>query len=104
MGRQAFFNLAQNSLRAVQASDTASSARELDVTVEAGEQKMLIIFQDSGPGVASPSDLFRPFQQGAAGSGLGLYVSRFLIRSYGGELRFEPSGRGSRFVIELDAV
>jgi signal transduction histidine kinase len=48
--------------------------------------------------------LFRPFQQGAIGSGLGLYVSRFLIRRYGGELRFEPSRQGSCFVIELDAV
>jgi two-component system sensor kinase FixL len=97
---QSFLNLAQNSHRAVQ----ESSVRELDITVSSQGQKVVIEFQDSGPGVASPDDLFRPFQQGAAGTGLGLYVSRFLVRSYGGELRFEPPSRGSCFVIELDSV
>lgn len=97
---QAFLNLAQNSLRAVQ----KGPARELEITVLSQQQKAMVRFQDSGPGVASPGDLFRPFQQGAIGAGLGLYVSRFLVRSYGGELRFEPSQHGSCFVIELEAV
>jgi signal transduction histidine kinase len=97
---QAFLNLAQNSHRAVH----DGSVRELDIVVSSQAQRVLITFQDSGPGVASPEDLFRPFQQGAVGSGLGLYVSRFLVRSYGGDLRFEEPSHGSGFVIELDAV
>jgi two-component system sensor kinase FixL len=97
---QAFLNLAQNSLRAVQ----EGPVRELDITVRSQEQKVIVTFHDSGPGVGSPGDLFRPFQQGAVGSGLGLFVSRFLVRSYGGELRFEPPQQGSCFVIELDEV
>ena len=47
---------------------------------------------------------FQPFQDGAAGSGMGLYLSRFIVRSYGGELRFEPSASGSCFAVELEAV
>jgi signal transduction histidine kinase len=97
---QVCLNLAQNSLRAVQ----ERTVRELQVAVSQQAQKVMIRFQDSGQGIASPAELFRPFQQGAIGSGLGLYVSRFLIRRYGGELRFEPSPEGSCFVIELDAV
>jgi C4-dicarboxylate-specific signal transduction histidine kinase len=97
---QVCLNLAQNSLRAVQ----ERAIRELQVAISQQREKVEIRFQDSGPGVASPAELFRPFQQGAIGSGLGLYVSRFLIRQYGGELRFEPSQQGSCFVIELDAV
>jgi C4-dicarboxylate-specific signal transduction histidine kinase len=97
---QTCLNLAQNSLRAVQ----DSSERELEIGVAAHEGKVTVRFQDSGPGVTSPEQLFRPFQQGAEGSGLGLYVSRFLVRSYGGELRFVPAPRGSCFIIELDAV
>jgi C4-dicarboxylate-specific signal transduction histidine kinase len=97
---QAFLNLAQNSHRAVH----EGSVRELDIAVSSQAQRVLITFQDSGPGVASPEELFRPFQQGAVGSGLGLYVSRFLVRSYGGDLRFEEPSHGSGFVIELDAV
>ena len=65
---------------------------------------MSVRFQDSGPGVAAPEHLFEPFRQGAAGSGLGLYVSRSIVRGYGGELRFEPQSTGSCFVVELQGA
>jgi len=35
---------------------------------------------------------------------MGLYVSRVIVRSYGGELRFEPQSAGSCFAVELQAV
>jgi two-component system sensor kinase FixL len=97
---QALLNLAQNSHRAVQ----EGSVRELDITVSAQDGKALIRFQDSGPGIAIPDRLFQPFQQAADGTGLGLYVSRAVIRSYGGELRFESQAKGACFVIELQVV
>jgi two-component system sensor kinase FixL len=97
---QAFLNLAQNSHRAVQ----QGSVRELDIAVALQEGKALIRFQDSGPGIAFPERLFQPFQHAADGTGLGLYVSRAVVRSYGGELRFEPPTQGSCFVIELQVV
>jgi two-component system sensor kinase FixL len=97
---QAFLNLAQNSLRAVQ----ESPVRELKIGVEIREQKAFVRFQDSGPGVAAPERLFEPFQPGANGSGVGLYVSRAVVRSYGGEVRFEPQPAGSCFVVELSVV
>jgi two-component system sensor kinase FixL len=97
---QVFLNLAQNSHRAVQDSDF----RELAVAVSVQANKALVSFQDSGPGVAAPHSLFQPFQPGANGSGLGLYVSRAVVRSYGGDLRFEPIEKGSRFTVELQAV
>jgi signal transduction histidine kinase len=97
---QAFLNLAQNSHRAVQETPT----RELNIKVSREGPKIFVRFQDSGPGVPKPQNLFQPFQEGAAGSGLGLYVSRFIVRSYGGELRFEPQPAGSCFAVELVAV
>jgi signal transduction histidine kinase len=45
--------------------------------------------------------LFRPFQHGADASGLGLYVSKAMARSFGGDLRFEPQRQGACFVVEL---
>jgi C4-dicarboxylate-specific signal transduction histidine kinase len=97
---QAFLNLAQNSLRAVQ----NRAGRELGIAVSLEEGKALIRFQDSGPGIAVPDRLFEPFQPGADGSGLGLYVSRAVVRSYGGELRFVPTESGSCFTVEVQAV
>jgi signal transduction histidine kinase len=97
---QALLNLARNSHRAVQQSDT----RELCVSVSVKDRRAYVRVEDSGQGVASPECLFQPFQPGAEGTGLGLYVSRAVVRSYGGELRFEPSEKGSRFVVELQVV
>ena len=97
---QAFLNLVQNSHRAVQQVPT----RVLDISIWPEGQKVIVRFRDSGPGVPITERLFEPFQEGAAGSGLGLYLSRFIVRSYGGELRFEPQSAGSCFAVELLAV
>ena len=51
---------------------------------------VVVRFRDSGPGVAHPEELFRPFQPGAHSFGLGLYISRAILRSHGGGLRYEP--------------
>jgi two-component system, LuxR family, sensor kinase FixL len=97
---QAFLNLAQNSLRAVRDGQT----RELRVSVERFEQTAHVRFEDSGPGVNEPENLFQPFQPGADGTGLGLYISRSIVRSYGGDLKFVPHEAGTCFEIELQVV
>ncbi|MBZ5633790.1 MAG: PAS domain-containing protein [Acidobacteriia bacterium] len=97
---QAFLNLVQNSHRAVQ----PETLRLLTVTVARELKKVTVRFEDSGPGISSPETLFQPFQAGASGSGLGLYVSRSIVRSYGGDLKFEPQPQGCTFAVELEAV
>jgi signal transduction histidine kinase len=97
---QAFLNLAQNSHRAVQ----EGPVRELAIAVSVDGRMANVRFQDTGPGVADPARLFAPFQPGADGTGLGLYVSRAVIRSYGGELRYEPHAGGACFRVEIPVV
>lgn len=97
---QAFLNVVQNSHRAVQ----LETLRLLNVTVARDLKKVIVRFEDSGPGVLAPETLFQPFQVGASGSGLGLYVSRSIVRSYGGDLKFEPQPQGCTFAVELEAV
>jgi signal transduction histidine kinase len=94
---QAFLNLSKNSHRAVQ--DCVE--RELRISVKIEGNQASIVFRDTGPGVNDPERLFAPFQSGADGSGLGLYISRAVVRSYGGELRFERTPSGACFCVEI---
>lgn len=94
---QIFLNLSQNSCRALAASET----RRLEIHAAAVDDSVQIRFQDSGPGVQDASVLFQPFRAEADGSGLGLYVSRELARSFGGDLLYVPTTSGARFDVIL---
>jgi two-component system sensor kinase FixL len=96
---QVFLNLAKNSQRAMQSTET----KRLRVTAAQEENTVVIRFEDTGIGISSPENLFRPFQRGADSTGLGLYMSRAIMRSFGGELVFEPRARGCCFAIVLHA-
>ncbi|HYW42256.1 MAG TPA: hypothetical protein VE959_05330, partial [Bryobacteraceae bacterium] len=52
-------------------------------------------------GVAQPEQLFKPFQPGAHAMGLGLYISRAILRASGGGLRYEKEPEGACFAVEL---
>jgi len=102
---QIFLNLAQNSHRAVQ--DRAIREMTVEVRLNGDDlagQSIVVKFCDSGPGVAAPDRLFSPFQPGADGTGIGLYLSRAVVRGYGGDLRWEPEGETSCFSVELQRI
>jgi C4-dicarboxylate-specific signal transduction histidine kinase len=90
-------NLARNSRQALE----DSPVKEVRISTVVESDLILVRFCDSGPGVAHPEDLFRPFQAGAHSFGLGLYVSRAILRSQGGGLRYDPQPVGSCFTVEL---
>src|ERR1700691_1911257 len=94
---QVFLNLAKNSLRAM----ASSGVKRLRIAARQQERSVAIRFEDSGTGVASPENLFRPFQRGAESSGLGLYVSKAIMRSFGGDLSYEPRTEGCCFAVVL---
>lgn len=92
-----FMNLARNSQRAIRGCED----RRLIVGASVEGDRVVIRFSDSGPGVKHPEELFKAFQQQSDGAGLGLYLSRALIRSFAGELRYEPQSYGSCFAVLL---
>jgi signal transduction histidine kinase len=73
------------------------------LSAEAGLENELVLvrLRDSGPGVANPDNLFMAFQPGASSTGLGLYISRAVVRSYGGHFSYESDPKGSCFVVRL---
>ncbi len=94
---QVLLNLAKNSERALR----ASAVKTIDIDVSAGPAAVSIRFTDSGPGVEAPGKLFQPFQKGAEATGLGLYLSRALLRSFRGDLHYDAAAPGCAFVIDL---
>jgi len=90
---QVFLNLSQNSLRASQQNGTPS----LTVRGSLEQDRVVVSLIDSGPGIPNPTTLFQPFRPDADGSGLGLYISRTIMRNFGGELKFVPTESGCRF-------
>jgi signal transduction histidine kinase len=96
---QALMNLLLNALEASRPGDLV----EVRVRENSGND-IAIEVCDSGPGLDPDQQdhLFEPFfTTKAAGTGLGLAVSRELMRSQGGDLLYDGSRRGACFVIHL---
>ena len=102
----AMHNLLTNSLDAFDALPAKGSrGRRIEVTAEVRGADVLIGIDDSGPGIAAnlTERLFEPFVTSKiSGMGLGLSLSRTLLRHQGGDLWSEASRfGGARFVIRL---
>jgi len=94
---QVFVNLARNSQQALENCER----RQVRIAASLERDLVVVRFRDTGPGVPRPDELFRPFQPGAHSFGLGLYISRAILRSHGGGLRHEPQPSGCCFAVEL---
>lgn len=97
---QVFLNLLTNSLRALARRDH----RFLSVSAKICANQVQVEVTDNGGGVLHPEHLFRPFQDGAESSGLGLFLSRAFLRSFGGDLRYSATPEGACFVVTLNTV
>jgi two-component system sensor kinase FixL len=94
---QIFLNLSQNSLRA---AANVEHPRLMFETYTQGEF-CIVSAIDNGRGIEDPERLFQPFHPEANGSGLGLFISRTLAKSFGGQLNFVPAEQGCRFDLVL---
>jgi two-component system, LuxR family, sensor kinase FixL len=97
---QVLVNLTKNSERAL----AEQQRKEITIAATADAGRVILRVRDTGPGVAEPERLFRPFQPGAETAGLGLYLSRAFARAFGADLRYEGGGMGCCFAIDLTAV
>jgi len=83
----------------------------VEVTVDVGPDRRSAVVRvhDYGPGVPPPKRgrLFQKFARlttagGTSGSGLGLYISRGIMRDHNGDISAEwPAGGGSAFMLTL---
>jgi signal transduction histidine kinase len=97
---QVFLNITRNSQQAMQ----TTKRKQLTVRRAVDHGSVSIRFEDTGTGISEPQNLFRPFQQGASSTGLELYISRAILKGFGGNIIFEPRSEGCCFVVTLQTV
>lgn len=84
-------------------------ARRVDIRATLDGNRALVDIEDDGPGI-SPGNrtrVFEPFfttRRDLGGTGLGLPISRSLVRHAGGDLEFVPAPEGATFRITLPAA
>lgn len=88
--------------------NAAEAAQEMDggvrIACRKEENKISIIIEDDGPGIANPENLFTPFYSTKrGGSGIGLTLSRQIIDAHDGTLSVENriDATGARATITL---
>jgi CheY-like chemotaxis protein len=99
---EVFLNLFKNSLEAM------VSGGNLRVRAMRSAQSIVVEVQDNGPGIAPDIQkrLFKPFasDKGVRGQGLGLAVSRGILKSLGGSITCQSRpGHGTTMIIQLPA-
>ncbi len=85
--RRAMTNLVDNARR---------HARRIALSALPQERSVEVLVDDDGPGIAPDrrEEVFRPFQTGGGGTGLGLTIARDIVRAHGGEIWLEQSPMG----------
>ncbi len=98
---QVLMNLVKNSMEAL--GNTAGG--KIDITAKKGRAgKILITIADNGPGIPDETaqQIFVPFfTTKEGGSGIGLSISRQILRRHEGNIRIIPSTEGTVFELEF---
>jgi two-component system C4-dicarboxylate transport sensor histidine kinase DctB len=102
---QVLINLIGNAIDAMQ--DAPVKVLTLQATLDTAARQVLVSVQDSGSGfdAAARERLFEPFfttKAAGAGLGLGLAISRDIVREFGGDIEADsPPEGGARFQLHL---
>ncbi|WP_066489976.1 ATP-binding protein [Sphingomonas sp. CCH9-F2] len=106
---QVVTNLLSNATRVSPEGAAVDIAVALTPDGADGGVRAILTVEDRGPGIAPAfrERIFGRFERAdardtATGAGLGLAISREIVRRHGGDIRFEDrDGGGTRFVVEL---
>ena len=101
---RALLNILTNALEALESRKDPKVTVGTRVSPEEGWARLIVIDNGSGIEPAKLAGIFKPFMstKGAKGTGLGLAVSRKILREHGGDILVESKlGVGSKFTLRL---
>lgn len=104
--QQVFLNILINAVDAL-SEVTSNKSKKIEVESKVENNQVKLIFSDNGPGINEEniSKVFEPFfttKEKGKGTGLGLWISYGIIKSFQGELKVESTaGNGTVFKLTL---
>jgi two-component system, sensor histidine kinase RegB len=105
--RQVLENLMKNSRDAIR--DREARSILVEVSEDVGEEEIVFRVSDSGPGFSKEAterafEAFFSTKKQGFGSGLGLYISYYLINQVGGRIVIEEGGAGARIIVGIPSI
>ncbi len=101
---RALLNIVTNALEAFEGRKDPKVTVGTRVSLEEGWARLIVVDNGTGIEPAKLADIFKPFvsSKGAKGTGLGLAVSRKILREHGGDIVVQSqAGVGSKFTLRL---
>jgi signal transduction histidine kinase len=104
--QQVFLNILLNAVDAISEKKNKNNER-IKIKSSADNDVVVITFTDSGPGISEENlnKIFEPFfttKKEGKGTGLGLWVSYGIVKSFQGEIKVSSKlGEGTTFTIKL---
>jgi len=105
--QQVFVNILLNAVDAIQEKKDDTSRNKIVVKSFIEDESVIINFEDTGPGIpeANYTKVFEPFfttKKQGKGTGLGLWVSYGIVKSFQGDIKIKSTlGSGTSFIINL---
>lgn len=105
--QQVFVNILLNAVDAITEKSSLTKEEKIIVTATSDEEYVTISFSDSGKGIKEENlqKIFEPFfttKKEGRGTGLGLWVSYGIVKSFQGDIQVKSKlNKGTTFIIKL---
>ena len=105
--QQIFVNVLLNAVDAIEELENSVTQKKIEITSDLSDENVVITFKDNGKGIPENNlvKVFEPFfttKQAGKGTGLGLWVSYGIIKSFQGDIKVESKpGKSTTFTITL---
>ncbi|KLO23016.1 MULTISPECIES: sensor histidine kinase [unclassified Marinitoga] len=98
---QLFYNIINNSIEAL---ENKEGEKYIFINVLKNNNKIKVLIEDNGEGIPEElkNNVFKkPFTTKKYGNGIGLFIVHSIVKELNGEIKFESSKSGTKFILEF---